>query len=209
LSLRDNQITLQENIACVIAGPRQSSSRRDRQNGHPDCRCVLIQIVALQRTATRRQINGSMNLISTRRVAMASVGEAVIPQCDPASLRLPEQQFVEPVGGMAFRQGVNDHPIHDCLCPGDHEQGPQAQSSLYVFFFGFRFVARRAQPAIPEELLKSFGKSAGVTFVKAANSKALDHLLFCFGSKAEKVTSINVLAGLIPFLCGMLKYSAT
>jgi hypothetical protein len=38
-----------ENIACVIAGPRQSSSRRDRQNGHPDCRCVPIQIVALQR----------------------------------------------------------------------------------------------------------------------------------------------------------------
>jgi len=27
---------------------RQSSSRRDRQNGHPDCRCVPIQIVALQ-----------------------------------------------------------------------------------------------------------------------------------------------------------------
>ena len=37
-----------QNIACVIAGPRQSSSRRDRQNGHPDCRCLPIQIVALQ-----------------------------------------------------------------------------------------------------------------------------------------------------------------
>src|SRR6202022_4338184 len=33
----------------LIVGPRQSSSRRDRRNGHPDCRCVLIQIVALQR----------------------------------------------------------------------------------------------------------------------------------------------------------------
>jgi hypothetical protein len=52
--------------------------------------------------------------------------------------------------------------------------------------------------------LKSFGRSLGVTFVKAANSKALDHLLFCFGSKAGKVASISVLAGLVPFLCGIL-----
>src|SRR6202022_4011138 len=27
---------------------RKSPPRRDRRNGHPDCRCVLIQIVALQ-----------------------------------------------------------------------------------------------------------------------------------------------------------------
>jgi hypothetical protein len=47
LSLHDNQITRHVNIACVIVAPRQSSSRRDRQNGHPDCRCVPIQIVAL------------------------------------------------------------------------------------------------------------------------------------------------------------------
>jgi hypothetical protein len=43
------------NIACVIAGPRQSSSRRDRRNGHPDCRCVPIQIVALQIRAVLAQ----------------------------------------------------------------------------------------------------------------------------------------------------------
>jgi hypothetical protein len=49
LSFHDNQITRHENIPCVIVGPRQSSSRRDRRNGHPDCRCVLIQIVALHR----------------------------------------------------------------------------------------------------------------------------------------------------------------
>ena len=48
MSLHDNQITRHENIACVIVALRQSSSRRDRQNGHPDCRVVLIQIVALQ-----------------------------------------------------------------------------------------------------------------------------------------------------------------
>ena len=42
--LHDNQITRHENIACVVA-PRQSSSRRDRQNGHFDCRCFPIQIV--------------------------------------------------------------------------------------------------------------------------------------------------------------------
>src|ERR1700676_4483918 len=41
------KLTAHANIACVIVGPRQSSSRRDRRNGHPDCRCVPIQIVAL------------------------------------------------------------------------------------------------------------------------------------------------------------------
>src|ERR1700676_1385004 len=41
-------LTAHANIACIIVGPRQSSSRRDRRNGHPDCRCVPIQIVALQ-----------------------------------------------------------------------------------------------------------------------------------------------------------------
>src|SRR3954471_697265 len=35
------------NIACVIVAPRQSSTHRDRRNGHPDCRWLLIQIVAL------------------------------------------------------------------------------------------------------------------------------------------------------------------
>jgi len=50
LSLPDNQITRHKNIACVIAVPRQSSSRRDCQNGHPDCRCVPIQIVAVHNT---------------------------------------------------------------------------------------------------------------------------------------------------------------
>src|SRR6266403_3208760 len=42
------KLTAHANIACVIVGPRQSSSCRDRRNGHPDCRCVPIQIVALQ-----------------------------------------------------------------------------------------------------------------------------------------------------------------
>lgn len=48
MSLHDNQITRHPNTPCFIIGPRQSSSRRDRRNGHPDCRCVPIQIVALQ-----------------------------------------------------------------------------------------------------------------------------------------------------------------
>src|ERR1700724_2880452 len=47
------KLTAHANIACVIVGPRQSSSRRDRRNGHPDCRCVPIQIVALQGDAPR------------------------------------------------------------------------------------------------------------------------------------------------------------
>ncbi|MGB9116416.1 hypothetical protein, partial [Bradyrhizobium sp.] len=54
MSLHDNQITPHENIACLIVGPRQSSSRRDRRNGHPDCRCVPIQIVALHASKSRR-----------------------------------------------------------------------------------------------------------------------------------------------------------
>ena len=65
--------------------------------------------------------------------------------------------------------------------------------------------AKRAQPAIPECLLKRFGRFSGATFVKAANSRARDHLLFCFASKAGKVTSINVLTGPVPFLRGVLK----
>ena len=48
MSLHDNQTHPHANIACVIVAPRQSSSRRDCRNGHPDCRCVPIQIVALQ-----------------------------------------------------------------------------------------------------------------------------------------------------------------
>src|ERR1700737_86731 len=43
------KLTAHANIACVIVGPRQSSSRPDRRKGHPDCRRVPIQIVALQR----------------------------------------------------------------------------------------------------------------------------------------------------------------
>lgn len=39
--------------------------------------CNAIRFVEV-RTATRRQINGSMSLISMRRVAVASVGETVI-----------------------------------------------------------------------------------------------------------------------------------
>jgi hypothetical protein len=84
-------------------------------------------------------------------------------------------------------------------------KGPQAQSFLYVFFFGFRFVARRAQPAIPEESSKTFGRSSGIVLVNAANSKALDHLLFRFGSNPGKVASISVLIGLVPFLWGDIK----
>ena len=47
MSRHDNQTVSQQNSACVIVAARQSSPRRDRQNGHPDCRCFPIQIVAL------------------------------------------------------------------------------------------------------------------------------------------------------------------
>jgi hypothetical protein len=48
LSRRDNQTILDEIALALSFAPRQSSLRRDRQNGHPDCRCLPIQIVALQ-----------------------------------------------------------------------------------------------------------------------------------------------------------------
>ena len=48
MSLRDNQAISRQNSACVIVAPRQLSPRRDRQNGYPSCRCLPIQIVALQ-----------------------------------------------------------------------------------------------------------------------------------------------------------------
>src|ERR1700678_4559180 len=46
------KLTRHENIPCVIVGARQSSSRRDRRNGHPACRCVPIQIDALHHGGT-------------------------------------------------------------------------------------------------------------------------------------------------------------
>src|ERR1700733_8032040 len=42
------KLTRHENIPCVIVGPRQSSSPRDRPNSQPDFRCVLLQNDALQ-----------------------------------------------------------------------------------------------------------------------------------------------------------------
>src|ERR1700682_6502061 len=58
------KLTAHANIACVIVGPRQSSSRRDRRNGHPDCRCVPIQIVALHSGDLRRMTAGHPSRIS-------------------------------------------------------------------------------------------------------------------------------------------------
>ena len=87
--------------------------------------------------------------------------------------------------------------------------GDGAQSSRFVSFFDFCFAASRAQPAIPALFLKRFGSCSGVALVKAANSRARDHLLFCFGSKAGQVASIRVLTGLVLFLRGVLNASAT
>src|ERR1700738_4817548 len=47
----------------LIVGPRQSSSRRDRRNGHPDCRCVLIQIVALHPDVPRSKVGGGRHFV--------------------------------------------------------------------------------------------------------------------------------------------------
>ena len=62
MPLHDNQTHGHANIACVIVAPRQSSSRRDRRNGHPDCRCVPIQIVALHGDTRRAAVRFARRL---------------------------------------------------------------------------------------------------------------------------------------------------
>ena len=54
LIVAPRQSALMPKNACVIVAPRQSSLPRDRQNGHPDCRRLAIQIVALQRISEMR-----------------------------------------------------------------------------------------------------------------------------------------------------------
>ena len=71
-----------ENIACVIVGPRQSSSRRDRRNGHPDCRCVPIQIVALHPIVLNCMIASQVQrIIRTPYALPASLGMAAASSC--------------------------------------------------------------------------------------------------------------------------------
>ena len=55
LIVAPRQSALMPKSACVIVAPRQSSPRRDRQNDHPDCRRLPIQIVALHITALRAE----------------------------------------------------------------------------------------------------------------------------------------------------------
>ena len=59
MSLRDNQTISRQNSACVIAAPRQSSPRRDRQNGHPDCRCFPSR---LSRYTLNARLVGELDL---------------------------------------------------------------------------------------------------------------------------------------------------
>jgi hypothetical protein len=79
--------TRHENIAYVIAVPRQSSSRRDCQNGHPDCRCVPIQIVALQQLSLGVGGNGRAlsagwpNFVGNIRIDQAWVCSRFRPRC--------------------------------------------------------------------------------------------------------------------------------
>ncbi len=66
MALRDNQTISRRNSACVIVAPRQSSPRRDRQNGHPDRGCFPIQIVALHTfvpTMTDERIRGKLRAV--------------------------------------------------------------------------------------------------------------------------------------------------
>jgi hypothetical protein len=79
LSRHDNQITRQENTACVIVAPRQSSSRRDRQNGLPDCRCFPIQIVALH----YRDLNATVSSASFSRTLKMTTHIALSRRAPP------------------------------------------------------------------------------------------------------------------------------
>ena len=54
MSLRDNQLSCQKALA--LSSRRDNHHpRRDRQNDHPDCRRLPIQIVALQALVKGRQ----------------------------------------------------------------------------------------------------------------------------------------------------------
>ena len=97
MSLHDNQITLHENIPCVIAGPRQSSSRRDRRNGHPDCRCVLIQIVALHASQWQRLNEEIEELID-------QYDEALIESDIPEAWRALDERLAQTKIGRLLRE---------------------------------------------------------------------------------------------------------
>ena len=73
---RQSNHTRHENIACVITVPRQISSCRDRRNGHPDCRCVPIQIVALHRSRADQCSAPFSALFTLWLSIMAAVGLA-------------------------------------------------------------------------------------------------------------------------------------
>src|SRR6202158_1269991 len=89
------KLTAHANIACVIVGPRQSSSRRDRRNGHPDCRCVPIQIVALHavRLLGRLHLPRAVGALLTVLLVIGAIVGLVAALSVPAATwaeRLPE-----------------------------------------------------------------------------------------------------------------------
>jgi hypothetical protein len=75
--------------------------------------------------------------------------------------------------------------------------------------FRLSFCCKAGAAGNPRIILEKLWQIFWDYLCEAANSKALDHLLFCFGSQSGKVASISVLAGLVPFLCGILQYFTT
>jgi hypothetical protein len=56
--------------------------------------------------------------------------------------------------------------------------------------------------------LKSVGNCSGVALANAASSRARDHRLFGFESKAGKVASISVLTGLVFYQQAVVRFNS-
>jgi hypothetical protein len=79
--------------------------------------CRALRFIEV-RTATRRQINGSMCLISMHKVAMASVGEVVIPPVCPGFVAISRATSHRASLGAAFcRVFLTTH--HDRVLPDE------------------------------------------------------------------------------------------
>ena len=77
MSLRDNQLSCQKALA--LSSRRDNHHpRRDRQNDHPDCRRLPIQIVALHKMVTHGETPSGMAY--TRTVQLDAAGGEVLEQ---------------------------------------------------------------------------------------------------------------------------------
>ena len=107
MSLRDNQLSCQKALA--LSSRRDNHHpRRDRQNDHPDCRRLPIQIVALQPRPFGQDIRGEPDPRPRRHAAIAGLRLLKLHRPDP-SLDLANR--IMPVADHALA-AIRKHEIH-------------------------------------------------------------------------------------------------